>query len=115
MTNKHGYKMVGLKKAVSAMPGENYNGQYVQINYDKRDGQILANYHVSLGQNSWTEYHDKEIILIGNYQTATMQELADAIADTVIMREAEEQNRAEEMAALETNRKEWEANHPYGY
>ena len=85
MLNKHGYKMVGLKKAVSEMPGENYNGQYVQINYDKRDGEVLANYHVSLGQNSWTEYHDKETILIGNYQAATMQQIADAIAETIAM------------------------------
>lgn len=115
MLNKHGYKMVGLKKAVSEMPGENYNGLYLQVSYDKSDGTILTDLHCSLGQNSWSEYHDSDIITIGNYETGTMQELADAIADTVIMQDAQEKERAEEMAALEANRKEWEANHPYGY
>lgn len=85
MLNKHGYKMVGLKKAVSEMPGENYNGQYVQISYDTRDGQVMADYHVSLGQNSWSQYHDREIIRIGNYQNATMQQIADDIAETIAM------------------------------
>ena len=113
MLNKHGYKMVGLKKAVSEMPGENYNGLYLEVHYDKSDGKILTNFHCSLGQNSWSEYHDKNIITIGNYQSATMQTLADDIAEKIEMQEAEEQNRAEEMAALEASEKEWEASHPY--
>lgn len=115
MLNKHGYKMIGLKKAVSAMPDYNNDGLYLQVSYDKETGDILTELHCSLGQNSWLEYHDKNIITIGNYQSASMQTLADDIAEEIEMREMEEQNRAEEMEALEANRKEWEANHPYGY
>jgi hypothetical protein len=113
MTNKHGYKMVGLKKAVSEMPGENYNGLYLQVSYDKSDGTILTDLHCSLGQNSWSEYYDKNIITIGNYQSATMQTIADDIAKKVEMQEAEKQNRAEEMAALEANEAEWQASHQF--
>lgn len=84
MLNKHNYKIVGLKKAVSEMPGENNKGLYLQIDYNYITGKVLTNFHCSLGQNSWTEYHDNDIIRIGNYTNATMQQIADDIADRMI-------------------------------
>jgi hypothetical protein len=84
--NTYGMTMKGLRKAASETKGLKgyYSGHYVQISYDKSDGEVLTNYHYNLGQNSWTEYHDQDIITIGNYSSpATMQEIADKIAETV--------------------------------
>lgn len=59
-----------------------YSGQYVQISYDRNTGDILANYHYSLGQNSLTQYRDPAIITVAIASNhMTMQQIADAIAD----------------------------------
>lgn len=39
-------------------------GKYVQIDFDRNTGEVLTSFHVSLGQNSWTEYHDPDVIHI---------------------------------------------------
>lgn len=79
--NKHGLKMRGLKSASGGT--KNYGRNcYIQISYNTRTGEVLTDYHCSIGGNSWTEYHDSDIIRIGNTnQHMTMQEIADAIAD----------------------------------
>lgn len=82
-TNTHGYKMHGLRNAASETKGlaGYYSGHYVQISYNRETGEITTNYHYSLGQNSWTQYHDPAIITICNASSPmTMQEIADMIA-----------------------------------
>lgn len=81
--NKHGLKMVGLKKAAGETKSLNpYDNGYVQISYDKRDGEVLADYHYAIGCNEWSVYRSNEIISIRCFHSpATMQEIADAIAN----------------------------------
>ena len=81
----HGLKMIGLRKASGYT--ENYpesSGEYVQVSYDKATGDVLTTYHVSLGYNSYTEYHDENVISVCyTRQHLTMQMLADIIAAKV--------------------------------
>jgi len=84
--NTHGLKMIGLKKAAGETKGltNYYSGHYVQISYDKVTGEIISDYHYSLGQNWWTQYHDSNVITIGNASSPlTMQAIADWIAEAV--------------------------------
>lgn len=81
--NKHGLKMRGLKSASGDT--RNYGRNcYIQISYNTSTGEVLTDYHCSIGGNSWTKYHDSDIITIGNTsQHMTMQEIADAIAEVI--------------------------------
>ena len=84
MLNTYGYKMLGLKRAAEktkSLQGY-YSGQYVQISYNYSTGEVITNYHVSLGHNSWTHYHNPAIITVCSASSPmTMQEIADNIAD----------------------------------
>lgn len=78
--NKHGLKMVGLKKACGETKWLDHArwGGYVQIFYDRRNGTVIAHSHES--SQSWTVYEDKNIVLVtGVEYSMTMQEIADAI------------------------------------
>lgn len=89
-TNTHGIKMTGLKQASGDTKGLRgyYSGEYVELFYDRATGEVWTVYQVSLGQNTWTQYHDPDVIKIGNYSDpATMQDLADDIYRAVEMRE----------------------------
>lgn len=81
----HGLKMIGLRKASGYT--ENYpaaSGKYVQISYDTETGEILVSYHVSLGQNSWKEYNNVNVILVCfTRHHLSMQTIADLIAAKV--------------------------------
>ena len=79
--NTHGIPMHGLRKASGETKGLRPNScEYVQISYDRGDGSILTDYHCSIGQNSWTQYHDASIITVCNASRAmTMQQIADCI------------------------------------
>lgn len=84
--NTHGLKMHGLRKACSESKNLTgyYSGQYVQISYDTACGKVLSDYHVSLGQNSWTQYHDPSVIRVCNLsEPTTMQQIADLICSAV--------------------------------
>lgn len=83
--NKHGLKMTGIKAAAAETSGLNpHDHGYVQISYDTATGDILTNYHYSIGQNSWTQYNDSNIITVCyTHEKMTMQAIADAIADAV--------------------------------
>lgn len=83
--NKHGLKMRGLKAASGETRNYGYySGHYVQISYDTDTGDVLTDYHYSLGQNSWTRYHDPAIITVeATADHMTMQAIADAIAKAV--------------------------------
>lgn len=84
--DKHNLPMHGLRKAsgeTKDLAGY-YSGHYVQISYDIQTGDVITDYHYSLGQNSWTKYHDANIITICNAsEPMTMQEIADAIANKI--------------------------------
>ena len=44
-----------------------YSDRYMQVNLDMETNEIWGDLHVSLGRNNWIEYHDKNIITLGNY------------------------------------------------
>ncbi len=81
--NTHNIKMTGLKAAsgdTKSLRGY-YSGSYVEVFFDRQTGEVWTKYQYSLGQNSWTVYHDDNVVKIGNFSApATMQEIADAIA-----------------------------------
>lgn len=84
--NRHGLSMQGLRKAAGETKGLTgyYSGHYVQVSYDTVTGDILTDYHYNLGQNSWSVYHDPDIITICNASIPmTMQQIADATAEAV--------------------------------
>lgn len=89
--NTHGIKMVGLKQAAGETKHLNgCNGCYVQISYDRADGEILADYHCSLGHNSWSEYRQSSILSVCFLDhPTTMQEIADKIAERLADNEAD--------------------------
>lgn len=76
---KYGIKMQDLKKAAGKTKClDGWNG-YVQISYDRADGEVIAACHVSV--NSWTRYHSETIIPVRNTrEPMTMQDIADAVA-----------------------------------
>ncbi len=83
--NKYGLKMIGLKKASGSTSDTGYySGMYNEIFYDKSTGETWTVFQVSLGQNSWTEYNDPDIIKICNAsEHMTMQDIADKIYECV--------------------------------
>ncbi len=76
---KYGIKMQGLKMAAGETKGlDGWNG-YVQISYDRADGEVIAAYHADV--NDWTRYHSNSIISVCNArEPMTMQGIADAVA-----------------------------------
>ena len=76
---KYGIKMQGLKKAAGETKClDGWNG-YVQISYDRADGEVIAAYHTDV--NDWTRYHSKTIIPVWDTrEPMTMQGVADAVA-----------------------------------
>lgn len=83
--NTHDLKINGLKKASGETKNYGYySGKYVEIFYDKGTGEVLTKFQYSLGQNTWTEYHDSNIIKVCNASMhMTMQEIADKIAERI--------------------------------
>lgn len=86
MLNKHGLKMCGLKRVAADSKSLNgyYSGRYLQLNYDKSTGEVFTNFHYNLGQNSWSVYHDPNVVVIGNISSPhTMQQIADLIFEII--------------------------------
>lgn len=81
--NTHGLKMTGLKYASGDTKGLGgyYSGEYVELFYDRPTGEVFTRYQYSIGQNTWTKCHDKDVVKICNLSSkTTMQEIADKIA-----------------------------------
>ena len=103
----HGLKMTGLRKVAGDtqsyhLDGEYHNGTYFQINYDMDEGQVWTDYHVSIGQNSWSAYCDTAVILCGNATgPMTQQEIADLIKIKVDERKAMQDLHASILASLD--------------
>lgn len=83
--NKHGIKISGLKETSGYTENYGrYSGQYVEIFYDRSTGEVWGVYQCSLGHNSWTVYHDPDVIKVCNTSRhMTMQEIADTIFGAV--------------------------------
>ena len=91
-TNTHGHKITGLRKIAgdSKQLKGIYDGAYFELFYDKKNGKAWTVYQYSLGQNSWTVYHDPNIVKICNLSGPhTMQEIADMIATELVTRRYE--------------------------
>lgn len=84
--NTHGYKLVNLRK-VSSETVNNSRG-YSQISYDMVTGELFENWHPGSPENSWSEYHDPDVITVANTRKhMTMQQIADAVRDAMVQRE----------------------------
>ena len=83
--NKYGIKMNGLKKASGYTENYGpYSGNYVELFYDKSNGDVWGIFQHSLGQNSWTEYHDHDVVKVcTTSRPMTMPEIADCIRDRI--------------------------------
>ena len=81
--NTYGLKIIGLKKASGNTENYGaYSAYYDELFYDRSTGEVWTVYQCSLGQNSWTQYHDPNVIKICNTNRhLTMQEIADLIRD----------------------------------
>lgn len=74
---KKNRKFHGIKIAVGEMPRRNnYDGTYLEVHYDMDEDEVYTHYHCSFGHNSWTEYHDPDVVFVGFYdEHVTMKEL----------------------------------------
>lgn len=81
--NKHGLKMIGLRKAAASTEDYGVNSSmYDELFYNVKTGEVWTVFQCSPGWCSWTEYHDPNIVKICNIiHHMTMQEIADYIAD----------------------------------
>lgn len=71
-------KLTGIKNIVSeAKNNLGKNNLYLQINVDKETGKVWSDLHCSIGQNSWPQYHDSNVLNCGNIsaQNITMAEV----------------------------------------
>lgn len=83
--NTYGYKMEGIKNAAGDTKHlGGHAGEYSELFYDKRTGEVWTKYQYSIGSNSWTVYHDPNIVKVCNiYTPKTMQQIADLIVDAM--------------------------------
>lgn len=79
--NTYGLTMKGLRKASGSTENYGYySGSYDELFYDRSTGEVWTVFQHSIGQNSWTEYSDPNVIKICNTSKhMTMQEIADCI------------------------------------
>ena len=84
MLNTYGLKMDGLKEAARATKGLGgyHSGEYIQLNYNPTTGEIFTNYLYNLGQKSWVDYPNCDVITICNiYRPTSAQKIANIIKD----------------------------------
>ena len=78
--------MKGLRKACSETKGLHgyYSGEYLELFYNAQNNEVFTVYQYSLGQNSWTVFHDSSIIPCGNIDSPkTQEEIRTIIAETL--------------------------------
>ena len=85
MVNTHNLKMVNLDKASEETCNWKLrSGGYTEIFYNMETGEVWTVDQVDIGHNSYTVYHDPEIIKIGETERKmTEQQIADAIFRTI--------------------------------
>lgn len=90
-----------IKAAVGEMPRyDRGDGTYLEVHYDMSEDEVYTHYHCCFGHNSWTNYHDSDVVFVGFYD------------EHVPMREL----RADIECAIERheeNRRQWEAEQAY--
>ncbi len=60
-------KLIGVKNIVTeARANLGTNSLYLQVNVDKTTGKVWSDLHCSIGQNSWNNYKDSNILNCGN-------------------------------------------------
>lgn len=60
-------KLIGVKNIVTeARNNLGRDNLYLQVNVDKSTGKVWSDLHCSIGQNSWSEYVDKDVLNCGN-------------------------------------------------
>jgi len=85
LKNKYGFALKGIKKAAKetdVLPKREgrLSASYIQVSYDRTNGEVLTDYHYCLGENSWTQYRDPAVIFVCNtHQKMTMKEIAKEI------------------------------------
>lgn len=81
--NERKYKY--LTQGISEMPKcDRHNGYYVEVFYDTEKDEVYNHVHVSLGHNSWTEYHDDNVIRIGCFdKKVTKARLKELIEEKI--------------------------------
>lgn len=74
-------KIKGIKKASGAtLNWSPRSGGYTEIFYDCSTGEVWAVEQISIGHNTWTEYHDENIIKICETERhMTMKEIKESI------------------------------------
>lgn len=72
-------KILGLK-AISDDSQNLGDNCYLQIIYDPSDGHAWSDHHCSIGKNSWSQYHGKNIVYCGTIDYPhTVAEIAEII------------------------------------
>ena len=68
--------MKGLRKVCSETKGLHgyYSGEYLELFYDVQEDKVFTVYKYSLGQNSWTVFHDDTVIPCGVIDSPKTQE-----------------------------------------
>lgn len=96
MINKHGMKIIGIRKASGETEDYgDFSGKYVEIFYDTSSGEVWTKFQYSLGGNSWTEYHDPYVIKIcDTARHMKMQEIADKILTRMVEYYAQPERKA---------------------
>lgn len=60
-------KLKGIKNVVTeAKNNLGKNNLYLQVNVDKITGRVWSDLHCSIGQNSWNQYNNEDILNCGN-------------------------------------------------
>lgn len=60
-------KLIGVKNIVTeARNNLGRDNSYLQVNVDKSTGRVWSDLHCSIGQNSWSDYKDSNILNCGN-------------------------------------------------
>lgn len=69
-------KIAGESKSLKGF----YSPEYLQLNYNKETGEAWADFHHSLGHNSWNQYDDENILFVGNIcEPMTMAQIKEMI------------------------------------
>lgn len=74
-----------IQNAIDKMsPYDRRNGYYVEVFYDIAEDEVYSHAQCSLDFNTWTEYHDPDVIKIGNFvKRVSKKRLIEAIEETV--------------------------------
>lgn len=88
MINKHGFKMVGLKKVSGETKSLHGYGspEHLELFYNRTNGEIFTRHHNTPGHIMCTWVDDDNVINCGHiFSPKTMQEIADKAASYAVI------------------------------